>query len=193
MKKIETLSSIVNQILSTYITVSAYDYGEYTITVNKNNIHEVLTILKNNPDTLFEQCIDVCGVDYLEYKNEYVGDRFAVVYHLLSVKNNFRIRVKAYIPDGDNPNIDSVQDIFNSANWCEREVFDLYGITFNNHPDLRRILTDYGFVGHPFRKDFPLSGYVEMKYNVDQKRVVYQPVTIPPREITPKVIRKRGA
>ncbi len=192
MKKIEDLSSIVNQILPNQIVSNSYNHEEYTITVNKNDIHEVIATLKNNPETLFEQCVDVCGVDYLEYKNEYVGDRFAVVYHLLSVKNNSRIRVKAYIPDGDNPNIDSIQDIFSSANWYEREVFDFYGIIFNNHPDLRRILTDYGFVGHPFRKDFPLSGYVEMKYNEEQKRVVYQPVTIPPREITPRIVRKRG-
>ncbi|MEJ2406907.1 MAG: NADH-quinone oxidoreductase subunit C, partial [Candidatus Thiodiazotropha sp.] len=137
----------------------------------------------------FEQLIDLCGVDYLDYGNgRWTGPRFAVVYHLLSVKNNHRIRLRTFVGD-DMPRVDSVNDIWNSANWYEREAFDLFGIAFDGHPDLRRILTDYGFIGHPFRKDFPLSGNVEMRYDPEQQRVIYQPISIEPRTLVPRVIR----
>jgi NADH-quinone oxidoreductase subunit C len=140
--------------------------------------------LRDDPSLKFEQLIDLCGVDYQTYGDgAYEGPRFAAVLHLLSIANNWRLRVRVFAPDDDVPLVASVVDVWSSANWYEREAFDLYGIVFEGHPDLRRILTDYGFIGHPFRKDFPVSGYVE-------KRVVYQPVTIEPREITPRVIRE---
>ncbi|MBL8524289.1 MAG: NADH-quinone oxidoreductase subunit C, partial [Betaproteobacteria bacterium] len=132
------------------------------------------------------------GVDYAEYGGNWDGARYAVVYQLLSIQHNWRLRVRSFCPDDDFPIIDSMNDIWSSANWYEREAFDLYGIVFNGHPDLRRILTDYGFVGHPFRKDFPISGNVEMRYDPEQKRVVYQPVTIEPREVVPRVIREEN-
>jgi NADH-quinone oxidoreductase subunit C len=191
MSKVELLSQKVNQLLSTtLIQSSIIKHNELTITIDAKSICDVLQLLKDDPQTHFEQCVDLCGVDYLDYKNSYTGKRFAVVYHLLSLKHNWRIRVKALIADDKFPLINTVDHIYSSANWFEREAFDLYGIMFEGHPDLRRILTDYGFVGHPFRKDFPLSGYVEMRYDEEQKRVVYQPVTIEPREITPRVIRE---
>ena len=138
--------------------------------------------------------IDVCGVDYstLSAATRCEGPRFAAVYHLLSLSHNRRLRVRAFAPDDDFPVLPSVVDLWPSANWFEREAFDLYGIVFDGHPDLRRLLTDYGFVGHPFRKDFPLSGYVEMRYDPEQKRVIYQPVTIEPREIMPRIIREEN-
>ena len=139
----------------------------------------------------FEQLIDLCGLDYSEYKDgEYDGLRYCVAVHLLSVSLNQRVRLKVFCPDDDFPVVDSINGIWNSANWFEREAFDLYGIVFKGHNDLRRILTDYGFIGHPFRKDFPTTGHVEMRYDAEQKRVIYQPVTIEPREITPRVIRE---
>ena len=140
-----------------------------------------------------ELLVDLCGVDYSTYKNEpWSGKRFAVVSQLLSVKNNQSIRVRVWAENDDFPLVQSVINIYNSADWYEREAFDMYGIVFENHPDLRRILTDYGFVGHPFRKDFPISGYVEMRYDETEKRVIYQPVTIEPREITPRVVREEN-
>jgi NADH-quinone oxidoreductase subunit C len=139
----------------------------------------------------FEQLIDLCGVDYVAYGDRpREGARFAVAVHLLSVSRNYRVRVRVFCPDDEFPVVPSLVEVWPSANWFEREAFDLYGIMFEGHPDLRRILTDYGFVGHPFRKDFPLSGYVEMRYDPDQKRVVYQPVTIDPREVTPRIVRE---
>jgi NADH-quinone oxidoreductase subunit C len=144
----------------------------------------------------FEQLVDLCGVDYQAYgegaEAAHSGPRFAAVMHLLSVAHNWRVRVRTFAPDDALPVVPSVIDIWNSANWYEREAFDLFGLVFDGHPDLRRILTDYGFIGHPMRKDFPVSGYVEMRYDPQQKRVVYQPVTIEPREITPHVIREAG-
>ena len=135
--------------------------------------------------------VDLCGVDYSTYgEGAYEGPRFAAVLHLLSISNNWRLRVRVFAPDDEVPIVPSVVDVWSSANWYEREAFDLFGIVFEGHPDLRRILTDYGFIGHPFRKDFPVSGYVEMRYDPEEKRVVYQPVTIEPREITPRVIRE---
>lgn len=190
MKKIDTLKQSVGSLLGANLLDSVVRLGELTITVKAENIVEILTTLRDHSDTSFEECMDLCGVDYLDYHNDYTGDRFAVVYHLLSIKHNWRIRVKAFIQNEEFPMIASVSDVYNGLNWFEREAFDLYGIIFEGHSDLRRILTDYGFVGHPFRKDFPLSGYVEMKYDEEQKRVVYQPVTIEPRVITPRVIRE---
>jgi NADH-quinone oxidoreductase subunit C len=140
----------------------------------------------------FEQLIDLCGVDYASYGDvPREGPRFAAVVHLLSVKNNVRLRVRAFCADDGFPVIASLVDVWPAANWFEREAFDLFGIMFEGHPDLRRLLTDYGFVGHPFRKDFPLSGHVEMRYDPEQKRVIYQPVTIDPREVTPRIVREQ--
>jgi NADH-quinone oxidoreductase subunit C len=148
-------------------------------------------LLRDAPGCRFEQLIDLCGVDYSSYRDQvWEGDRFCVVTHLLSISLNQRVRLKVFAPNEDLPIVDSLIGLWASANWFEREAFDLYGIVFEGHPDLRRILTDYGFIGHPFRKDFPLSGHVEMRYDEEQKRVVYQPVTIEPREITPHIIRE---
>lgn len=165
--------------------------GEVTLIVNAGDLLEVMTALRDRPELRFEQLIDVCGVDYSAYGNAaHAGPRFAAVYHLLSIANNRRLRVRVFAPDDEFPVIDSVIGVWPSANWFEREAFDLFGIVFNGHPDLRRILTDYGFIGHPFRKDFPISGNVEMRYDPDQQRVIYQPVTIEPREITPRIVRE---
>lgn len=167
--------------------------GEVTVVVGAADYLDVVKILRDAPGCCFEQLVDLCGVDYSEYKDGgYEGARFCVVLHLLSVSLNQRVRVKAFAPDDDFPVMASVNDIWNSANWFEREAFDLFGIVFEGHSDLRRILTDYGFIGHPFRKDFPLSGHVEMRYDAESKRVVYQPVTIEPREITPRIIREEN-
>ncbi|MFN8769861.1 MAG: NADH-quinone oxidoreductase subunit C [Neisseriaceae bacterium] len=193
MKKVETLKNIVENLFSAKILSCIIDRGELTIEVNSEEIVDILLSLRDNNDTHFELCVDLCGVDYLDYKNEeWQGKRFAVVYHLLSVKHNWRIRVKTFLENSEFPAIASVNEIYSSVNWFEREVFDMFGIIFEGHPDLRRILTDYGFVGHPFRKDFPLSGHVEMKYDEKEKRVVYQPVSIEPREITPRIIREEN-
>jgi NADH-quinone oxidoreductase subunit C len=147
--------------------------------------------LRDHVDCQFAQLMDLCGLDYSEYKDgQYEGPRFAVAVHLLSVALNQRIRLKVFCDDDDFPVVASVNSIWNSANWYEREAFDLFGIMFEGHEDLRRILTDYGFIGHPFRKDFPVTGHVEMRYDAEQRRVVYQPVTIEPREITPRIIRE---
>ena len=165
------------------------DRGELTIIVPA--VEYRAACLKLRDELGFEQMIDLCGVDYSAYgdrPNE--GPRFAVVVHLLSIRGNVRLRVRAFCPDDEFPEIPSLVEVWPGANWYEREAFDLYGIIFEGHPDLRRILTDYGFVGHPFRKDFPLSGYVEMRYDPQQKRVVYQPVTIDPREVTPRIVRE---
>jgi NADH-quinone oxidoreductase subunit C len=152
-----------------------------------------MTELRDNLSTRFEELIDLCGVDYSTYADSsWTGKRFAAVSHLLSIANNWRLRVRVFAPDDDMPLLPSVTDIWTAANWYEREAFDLFGILFDGHNDLRRILTDYGFIGHPFRKDFPVSGYVEMRYDADQKRVVYQPVTIDPRENTPRIIREEN-
>ncbi len=168
-------------------------YGEVTVTVPASSYQALGLLLRDQPDLRFETLIDLCGVDYQGYKDgQYQGPRFAVVTHLLSVAHNRRIRLRVFAPDDHLPVVDSLTEVWPAANWYEREAFDLYGIAFQGHPDLRRILTDYGFIGHPFRKDFPLSGYVEMRYDPEQKRVVYQPVTIEPRDITPRVIREES-
>jgi NADH-quinone oxidoreductase subunit C len=164
-------------------------HGELTVIIEKDCVLPVTEALRDDADLAFEECVDVCGVDYSEYGNgDWEGPRFAVVYHLLSVTNNHRMRLKVFL-DGEPPIIDSVVGIWASANWFEREAFDLFGIVFDGHPDLRRILTDYGFVGHPFRKDFPLIGQVEMRYDPEQQRVIYEPVSIDPRINQPRVIR----
>ena len=165
--------------------------GEITLECAAADYHSIMHTLRDHDELHFEQLIDLCGVDYSTYKNqEWHGKRFAVVSHLLSLKHNWRLRVRVWADDDDFPMVDSVVDLYNAADWYEREAFDLYGILFNNHPDLRRILTDYGFVGHPFRKDFPISGHVEMRYDEAEGRVIYQPVTIEPREITPRIVRE---
>jgi NADH-quinone oxidoreductase subunit C len=163
---------------------------EVTIAVKPEHLLAAATTLRDAPGLRFEQLIDLCGVDYRDYgEGQRPGPRFAVVYHLLSLAHNRRVRMRVFAADDELPVVDSVIEVWPSANWYEREAFDLFGIVFNGHPDLRRILTDYGFIGHPFRKDFPLSGNVEMRYDPDQRRVIYQPVTIEPREIVPRVIR----
>jgi NADH-quinone oxidoreductase subunit C len=165
--------------------------NEVTIEVDAASYRETCEKLKGEPFG-FEQLIDLCGVDYAAYADEpRAGPRFAAVIHLLSTRNNWRLRVRAFCADDSFPVIASLVDVWPAANWFEREAFDLYGIMFEGHPDLRRILTDYGFVGHPFRKDFPLSGHVEMRYDPEQKRVIYQPVTIDPREVTPRIVREK--
>jgi NADH-quinone oxidoreductase subunit C len=167
--------------------------GEITVVVSAANYLQVATILRDAPGCQFEQLIDACGVDYSDYKEgSWDGLRYCVVLHLLSVSLNQRVRVKVFAPDDDLPVVASVSGVWNAANWFEREAFDLFGIVFEGHSDLRRILTDYGFIGHPFRKDFPTSGHVEMRYDPEQKRVIYQPVTIEPREITPRIIREEN-
>jgi NADH-quinone oxidoreductase subunit C len=165
--------------------------GEVCVVVSAGDYLDVARTLRDAPGCRFEQLIDLCGVDYSSYRDQvWEGARFCVVTHLLSVSLNQRVRLKVFAPNEDLPIVDSLTGLWASANWFEREAFDLYGIVFEGHPDLRRILTDYGFIGHPFRKDFPLSGHVEMRYDEEQKRVVYQPVTIEPREITPHIIRE---
>jgi len=168
--------------------------GEVTLVTEAAGLFEVMTGLRDRPELHFEQLIDLCGVDYSAYGDGAAGRdqhaRFAVVYHLLSIAHNRRLRVRVFASDDEMPVVDSVIGIWPSANWFEREAFDLYGIIFAGHPDLRRILTDYGFIGHPFRKDFPLSGNVEMRYDPDQQRVIYQPVSIEPRVTVPRVVRE---
>ena len=165
--------------------------GEVTLTVSPAQYHDAMRRLRDAADCRFEQLIDLCGVDYSTYGDgRWDGPRYAVVAHLLSISHNWRLRLKVFAPDDDLPGVASVTDLWSGANWFEREAFDLYGVVFEGHADLRRILTDYGFIGHPFRKDFPLSGHVEMRYDADRQRVIYEPVTIEPREITPRVIRE---
>jgi NADH-quinone oxidoreductase subunit C len=165
--------------------------GEVTVVVDVKDYIDAMTTLRDAPNCRFEQLVDLCGVDYSSYRDEvWDGPRFCAVSHLLSVSLNQRVRVKVFCPDDDLPVAPSVYPLWNAANWFEREAFDLYGIVFEGHPDLRRILTDYGFIGHPFRKDFPLVGHVEMRYDAEMQRVVYQPVTIEQREITPRIIRE---
>ena len=165
--------------------------GEVTVMTTAADYLSAAMLLRDAAGCRFEQLIDLCGLDYSEYKNgQYDGLRYCVAVHLLSVSLNQRVRLKVFCPDDDFPVVDSINGIWNAANWFEREAFDLYGIVFEGHNDLRRILTDYGFIGHPFRKDFPTTGHVEMRYDAEQKRVIYQPVTIEPREMIPRVIRE---
>jgi len=187
------LKEQVDKALGALLESSAVRLGELTIVVKAENYMSAVLTLRDHTDCQFEQLIDLCGVDYSTYKNSsWEGLRFCVVLHLLSVSLNQRVRLKVFVPDDLAPSLPSVCDIWSSANWFEREAFDLFGIVFEGHEDLRRILTDYGFIGHPFRKDFPMLGHVEMRYDAEQKRVVYQPVTIEPREITPRIIREEN-
>ncbi len=189
--KIETLTAALSAAFEDRLTSVTVALGEVTAVVPGERLAEVMRALRDRPELRFEMLLDVCGVDYSAYGDgAWQGARFAAVYHLLSLSNNHRLRVRAFAADDDFPILPSMVDVWPSANWFEREAFDLYGIVFEGHPDLRRLLTDYGFVGHPFRKDFPVSGYVEMRYDPEQKRVIYQPVTIEPREITPRIIRE---
>ena len=188
--KLETLQLALQTALGEGAAISSA-LGEVTVVVKAADYIRSMMALRDTPALAFEQMIDLCGVDYSEYgEGTYEGPRFAVVVHLLSLTHNWRVRVRVFCPDDDMPLVESITPIWRAANWFEREAFDLFGILFEGHGDLRRILTDYGFIGHPFRKDFPVSGYVEMRYDPEQKRVIYQPVTIEPRENIPRVIRE---
>ena len=169
--------------------------GEITMTVAAKDYFEIAKTLRDHSELAFEQLVDLCGVDYSDYKNSAPSaftefPRYAVTSHLLSLTHNLRLRLRVFATDDNMPILPSLTELWNCANWYEREAFDLFGILFEGHLDLRRILTDYGFIGHPFRKDFPTSGHVEMRYDAEQKRVIYQPVTIEPREITPRIVRE---
>ena len=189
--KLETLAAALQAAVPDALSSFIVERGEITVVVPAQGLPDLMRELRDRPDLRFEMLIDVCGVDYSTFgEGAWEGRRFAAVYHLLSLAQNWRLRVRVFAPDDDFPVLPSVVDVWPAANWFEREAFDLYGIVFDGHPDLRRLLTDYGFVGHPFRKDFPLSGYVEMRYDPEQGRVIYQPVTIEPREITPRIIRE---
>lgn len=191
MAELSTLKTALEKALGQRIVSLTENVGELTLIVKAADYLETARLLRDEPSLRFEQLIDLCGVDYSTYGDgAWDGPRFAAVVHLLSLTHNWRVRVRVFAPDDDMPVLPSLIDVWNSVNWFEREAFDFYGIIFEGHPDLRRILTDYGFVGHPFRKDFPVSGYVEMRYDPEQKRVIYQPVTIEPRELTPRVIRE---
>ena len=189
--RLDTLQAALQTILGASIQQLVRDRGEITVTVKAADYLGATRTLRDHSELKFEQMVDLCGVDYSSYRNEpWDGLRYCVVLHLLSVTHNWRVRLKVFAPDDDVPVVASVTEIWAGANWFEREAFDLYGIIYEGHLDLRRILTDYGFIGHPMRKDFPVSGHVEMRYDAEKKRVIYQPVTIEPREITPRVVRE---
>jgi NADH-quinone oxidoreductase subunit C len=189
----EALATRLRETLDDKLVGCVVALDEATIEVAPEDWIEVATQLRDDAGLGFDTLIDLCGVDYSAYKDgAWEGARFAVVMHLLSVRKNHRVRVRAFCADDEFPIIASVVDVWPSVNWFEREAFDMYGIVFDGHPDLRRILTDYGFIGHPFRKDFPISGHVEMRYDPEQKRVVYEPVSIPSREVTPRIIREEN-
>jgi NADH-quinone oxidoreductase subunit C len=188
--KLEVLQLALQKALGEGAAISAA-LGEVTVVVKSAGYLAAMQTLRDDPTLAFEEMIDLCGVDYSQYgEGTWDGPRYAVTVHLLSLANNWRVRVRTFAPDDEMPIVESITGIWRAANWYEREAFDLYGILFDGHGDLRRILTDYGFIGHPFRKDFPISGYVEMRYDPEQKRVIYQPVTIEPRENIPRVIRE---
>jgi len=187
----EELKDTIMAVLGDRVREAHIALGELTVVISAASYLEAMQLLRDAPGCRFEQLVDLCGLDYSVYGDrESEGARYCVVSHLLSVSLNQRVRVKVFCPEDDFPVVPSVTELWASANWYEREAFDLYGIVFDGHNDLRRILTDYGFIGHPFRKDFPLSGHVEMRYDADQRRVVYEPVSIEPREITPRIIRE---
>jgi NADH-quinone oxidoreductase subunit C len=191
MSRLETLKEALRAGLGDKIVALDEALGELTLVVRGSDHVAAATLLRDSPALRFEQLIDLCGVDYSAYGNgAWTGARFAVVAHLLSITHNCRLRLRTFIEDESLPVVDSLTAVWPNADWYEREAFDLFGITFPGHDDLRRILTDYGFVGHPFRKDFPLSGNVEMRYDPEQRRVIYQPVTIEPREIIPRIVRE---
>ena len=190
-QRLDTLQAALESVLGAAIKSLVRARGEITITVAADHYLDVARTLRDDPALRFEQLIDLCGVDYADYKNQpWDGLRYAAVSHLLSVTHNWRVRLKVFALDDDLPAVASVTELWSSANWFEREAFDMFGILFEGHTDLRRILTDYGFIGHPMRKDFPVTGHVEMRYDAEQKRVIYQPVTIDVREITPRVVRE---
>jgi NADH-quinone oxidoreductase subunit C len=189
--RLETLAAALPAVLGDKLASVTVANGEITVVVAAADLDVALRMLRDRSELRFEMLIDLCGVDYSTYGDvPHEGPRFAVVYHLLSLANNWRVRVRVFVPDDAFPIVGSAIEIWPAANWFEREAFDLYGIVFSGHPDLRRLLTDYGFIGHPFRKDFPLSGHVEVRYDPEQGRVIYQPVSIEPREITPRIIRE---
>ena len=197
--KLQRLCEKLTEIFGARVQSLTLVGGEVTLEVAPADYLSVAQALRDHPELHFEQLMDISGVDYLSYgRTDLVASddgrspRFAAVSHLLSLKHNWRLRLRVYAADDSFPVVASVTSIWNGANWFEREAFDLYGIMFEGHEDLRRILTDYGFVGHPFRKDFPVTGYVEMRYDPEKKRVVYQPVTIEPREVTPRIIREEN-
>ena len=192
---LERLNALITEVLGDKLKQHQTALGEVTLSVSSKDYYSVALTLKEHPQLCFDQLIDLCGVDYMDYKEGAPsafsdGPRFAVVLHLLSVEHNWRVRLRVFAPDDEFPILPSVNSIWNSVNWFESEAFDLYGIIFEGHEDLRRLLTDYGFIGHPFRKDFPVSGHVEMRYDSELARVIYQPITIEPREITPRVVRE---
>jgi NADH-quinone oxidoreductase subunit C len=191
MSQLDTLQAALESALGARLKKLVRDRGEITVTVGAADYLAAAAVLRDHAELKFEQLIDLCGVDYSNWKDRpWEGQRFCVVSHLLSVSKNWRVRLKVFAPDDDMPMVGSLSELWSSANWFEREAFDLYGIIFEGHLDLRRILTDYGFIGHPFRKDFPTHGNVEMRYDPEQKRVIYQPVSIELREITPRIIRE---
>ena len=189
--RLSQLAANLERVLGKRIQTVELALGEVTVVVNADTYFESAMLLRDDPSLAFEQLIDLCGVDYQDFRESaWAGQRFGVVSHLLSIEHNWRLRLRLFAPDDSYPLVSSITPVWNSANWFEREAFDLYGIIFDGHEDLRRILTDYGFIGHPFRKDFPISGNVEMRYDPELKRVVYQPVTIEAREITPRIVRE---
>ena len=191
--KLETLKQNLQGVLADKVVRFSEHANQLAIEISPEHWLEVARTLRDHPELHFEQLTDLCGVDYSTYGDgRWQGPRFCAVTHLLSVRNNCRLRVKVFAGDDDFPVVDSVSEIWPGANWFEREAFDLFGIIFTGHPDLRRILSDYGFIGHPFRKDFPLSGNVEMRYDPEQRRVIYQPVSIEPRELTPRIVREEN-
>jgi len=193
MTRLETLSNLLREHLGDRVLSLAERLGEITLVVPAAAWVETSLLLRDHPELRFETLIDLCGLDYSAYRDGlHEGPRFAVVTHLLSLTHNWRLRVRVACPDDDLPLVGSLMEVWPAVGWFEREAFDLYGIVFEGHPDLRRLLTDYGFVGHPFRKDFPVSGHVEMRYDPEQRRVIYQPVSIEPREVTPRIIREDG-
>jgi NADH-quinone oxidoreductase subunit C len=193
MSRIESLKNALESALGNRGQSLDGALGELTLVVKAEDLTAVARQLRDQPTLQFEELIDLCGVDYSTWgEAAWEGRRFAAVSHLLSIRHNWRLRLRAFAPDDEFPVLETLTGIWPNANWYEREAFDLYGIMFAGHEDLRRLLTDYGFVGHPFRKDFPLSGNVEMRYDPEQKRVIYQPVTIEPREITPRIIREEN-
>ena len=191
--KLETLEAALVAVLGDQIQNLTVALGEITVVVKAADYLSAMQTLRDHADLRFEQLMDLCGADYSDYGDgAWNGPRFAVISHLVSIKHNWRVRVRTFATDDELPLVASVSELWSAADWYEREAFDLYGILFEGHNDLRRILTDYGFIGHPFRKDFPVSGYVEMRYDPEQKRVIYQPVTIEPRENVPRVIREEN-
>ena len=189
--KLELLKNNLQAALGSRIVRLTQALGEITVAVDAADYAATAQVLHDDPGLAFAQLMDLCGVDYSAYgEGAWEGRRFAATSHLLSIEHNWRVRLRVFAPDDDFPVVDTLTGVWCNANWYEREAFDLFGIIFSGHPDLRRILTDYGFIGHPFRKDFPISAQLEMRYDPLQKRVVYQPVTIEPREITPRVIRE---